>query len=475
MKMMIAVIVALVCIQTVCAVDPLSVQVNCRECSEQDGYKFYADAGKSVTLTASSNGGIGSKSYSWTKEGSVVCEYASFALTVAEDNVEYILTVTDNRGSVKKTIEIVPIFSQESKCLPGFIGEIIVTDRVSGREEYSVGDILTARIRIDTRDCPNSDYQFYWMADDENIIFTEPDSTKTEVRIGQGTKNGNVEIEAIITNGKIERSCDVEIEIVSNTPPEFGIEHSEPVCSYTRFDAYCVDFKPGKRGESGDFLHSCSAVLKNEGGEIVSSVSRTASRGKVSSLRLKPEEIGIYFIEMTVEDSHGAATTMNKTIQVTKGNTGKDIPVVRAPDTIYCIVNEVCRIDASETTRRDKYVSNFRFYNVATKEQLVNPAGHYYSGSVCNHIFTYPGTYRIRIEANYFDEDNIGSKIVTVIVSSGNVFAPTPTPTATPTSIAVSRPVVRETIMPEEPEIKEEGFKKFFQDIIDIIKNALNF
>ncbi len=479
-RLVLAALVALVCAQIVCAANPLLVQVNCQGCSSEvgipEGYKFYADVGKSITLTISSSGGIGSKSYNWMENGIIVCNRASFQLTVAEDNVEYALTVADDRGSVSKMVRIIPTFPQKSKCLPDFRGDIILRDEIRERTEYAAGDAFTLEVKLDREscsDCPN--YKFYWETDNPDIILVSPNSTKTEVKIKQGAKKSDAIVRAVITNGVAIRDREIDIEIVKNTPPQFKIEHSKPVYSYTGFEVWCVDFKPGEQSEKNDFLYKCSAVLKNEKGKVVSSASRTASRGKISSLKLKPEGIKVCFIELTAYDSHLASTTVNKTIQVVKGDTGKDIPIVRAPDIIYCIVGKMCRIDASETLNRDKNVSSFGFYDVRTSERLANLEGDYCSGPVCRHNFTYPGTYRIKITANYFDEDNIGSKIVTVIVSPGNVsITPTPTPATIPTSKPTKACV--KISAPEEPETKKRSLEKFFSGIIaiiDTIKNAL--
>jgi len=491
-KSVLAIIVILLCAQVVCATDPLLIQVACQGCSTQNEYNFYANAGETITFTVSSTGGTGSKSYKWTKEGVLVHNsVAPFPITVTE-NAEYNLIVADSRGYISKTIKTFPISQEKSKCLPSFRSDIILDDRLN-REEYSIGDSFELKVYLDEKDCPSPKYELCWITDDPNIIFVSPNSTKTEVIIGQGTKNGDVEIEVIITNPftKNARSRNINIEIVSNTPPQFEIEHSKPpIYSCEWFEVWPSNFKPGERGESGDFLHSCSAVLKNENGTIVSSAApRTAARnGKVPHLRLKPDGFKeIYSIEMTVVDSHGASTIVIGYIgNISRGQNDRNAPVVYAPDTIYCVVNEVCEIDASETTHKDRYVSNFRFYDIGAKEQLKNPREDYCSGSVCSHIFTYPGTYRIEIKANYFDKDlddyresEIGSKIVTVIVIS-NVSAiptltitptlkptpkPTLTPVPTPKSAPTSTPALEKTPAPTK-----NFLENFWETIGNIIK-----
>ena len=490
-KAILVVIVALVCAQAVYAVaNPLSVQVSCTGCSDKDfmpgGYEFRADENEKITFAVSSSGGIGSKSYSWVRNGNIVCDRASFQLIVTE-NVEYILTVTDDGGSVSEIVKIIPIFPQELKCLPGFRREITVHDRVRDRTEYSVGDVFTVKVRLDTNDCLNSNYQFYWTADDENIIFANPNSTETEVRIGQGISNGRVEIKAVIINSFTQavRSRDTEIKIVSNTPPsEVRIRYDESV-SYTDFKVYCVDFKTGEhRNEHDDFVCECSVILRNEIGRIIDSASKTVTRDReIPYLKVKPEGMGVYFIEYVVKDSHGLTSTVNETIEVIKGSTGKDIPIVRAPNTIYCVVNEVCEIDASETRNKDEYVSNFGFYLVddkgKVKERLANSEGDYCSGPICRYNFTYPGTYRIKITANYFDEDNdeddIGFKIVMVIVSSGDVSVMS-TPVLVLTPAATSAPTSAPTIQIEAGAREEqEGIKEYLESLFKAIKNVLNF
>ena len=218
---------------------------------------------------------------------------------------------------------------------------------------------------------------------------------------------------------------------------------------------------------------------------VSSAFPKTVARnGKVPHLRLEPDGFkGIYSIEMTVEDSHRASTTMIEYIgNISRGERDRNAPVVYAPDTIHCVVNEICVIDASETGDKDRYVSNFGFFNVVTGERLVNPSGDYCSGSICNHIFTYPGTYKIRVEANYFDDDpddhresEVGSKVVTVIVSRDNIgVSVAPAVILTPTAIATiaftPKPVTRvRTNTVEEPKEKK-GWEKILSYIIDIIK-----
>ncbi|MCK5642129.1 MAG: hypothetical protein KAJ19_15095, partial [Gammaproteobacteria bacterium] len=71
--------------------------------------------------------------------------------------------------------------------------------------------------------------------------------------------------------------------------------------------------------------------------------------------------------------------------------------------------------------------STFGFY-YSNGEQIVNSDGDYCSGPVCEFIPTYPGTHEIKITAKYFGNDNIGSKVITVIVSE-NKTSVTPLPT----------------------------------------------
>lgn len=479
-----------VCAQIVCATDVLSVEVNCQGHSREgiipNGYKFYADEGESITLTAIIDGGAGNEEYLWTKSGTAVCKRGSFQLIVAE-NVKYILTVTDSGGSVNKTIEIVSISSQKPKCLPDFIGGITIRDE-RGRTEYSAGDIFTVEVRIDTRYCPDSDYELCWTADDENIIFVSPSSAKTEVIIGQGISVGGVEIEVTMTNGKVVRRPEdggIEIEIVKNIPPQFGVEHSEPpIYSGEYFEVWASDFEPS----DGDY--SYSATLTNERDEIVSADRAIGRNGEIPHLRLRPNWFqGVYRIDMTVENSHGLSTTATGYVgNIFRGKNDRNAPIARAPDIIYCVVGEVCVIDASETADRDKYVSNFGFYVVGggkVKEQLANPEGHFCSGPICKHSFTYPGIREVEIEAKYFDGDDrreseVGTKVVRVVVKSVEpviittptiVITPMPAPTAIPKLV---EQIYIETNIIEEPEIEKRGIRKFLSDIINAIKNALN-
>ncbi|MEA1936987.1 MAG: hypothetical protein U9N04_02645 [Patescibacteria group bacterium] len=496
MKMLgIAVVVAFVCAQMVCAAGPLLIKVSCQGCSNEvdipDGYKFYADAGKSITLTVSSSGGSGDKSYRWIESGAVVCNRASFQSIVAEDDVEYVLVVTDDGGSRSKIIKISPI--QESKCLPSFRRGINLRDQTRDRVEYSVGDSFTVEARLDTRDCPDSNYQFCWVADDENIIFAKPNSTKTEVRIGQGTRNGKVEIEARITNPSVKfvRSRDIEIKIVGNTPPsEVRIAvHDEPV-SYTDFEICCVSFKTGERGnEHKDFIRKCSATLKDETGNIIDRASRMVAKDReIPCLRLRPEGVGIYFVEYTVEDSHGLTSTVNEPIEVNKGNTGKDVPVIDTPDTINCVVGEVCKIKTVSRGNRDNATATgFEYWLMhegkKTERLSSSISGGFCSGPECSQVFEYPGTYTIMIEGRYFEGNNrreskIGSGIVTVIVSSNVSATPMSTPVLTPAMTLTS--VVRPTVVFVENATKKiarpekSGWESFFSWMAREFKNALS-
>ena len=498
-RLVLAVFVVLVCAQVVCADDPLLVQVNCQDCSVDrvdipNGYQFRADVGKEITLVAFSTGGVGNKQYEWIKEERIIYKGNPFELTVAEDVVEYNLIVTDDGGSVSKVARIVPISSQVSTCLPDFRSDIILRDEVRGRTEYATGDVFTLEAKLDRQscsDCPN--YEFRWETNNPDVILVNPNSTETEVRIGQGISSRKVEIKAIITNGEVIRQPKrggIEIKIVKNTPPsEVKIEYDKPV-SYTDFKVRCVDFKTGERGnEYEDFIHKCSAVLKNEIGEVVDDALKTVIRGKeIPYLELKPRGIGIYFVEYTVEDSHGSILTVSETIEVEiKGGTGKDMPVIYVSDVVNCIVGEVCKIDASKTTLRDKNSIGFEYWLVHKGKKIErltsSISGGFCSGPECSQIFEYPGTYVVEVEGRYFDldsrrESKVGSGVVTVIVSSGNVsVVPTPapilTPIATPTSVSIFAPtVIKERI--DEPKKSKRDIIEYFVNLIDEIKNALN-
>jgi hypothetical protein len=430
-KVLIVVITTLVLlsITSIAQADALSTQIRCDGCYSWDyapgGYMFWVDIGEKITLTAFSVGGIGNKEYRWTAENGETVLGSSLELIFTE-SVKYTLVVTDDIGYITKTVEIVQS-SSGSSCLPSF-RSVAIQDEYR-RSEYSAGDIFEVRARLkDTRDCPN--YNFYWEADDENVAFTSPNSIKTDVIIGQGVRKGNMTITAVITNGEIKRKQSVIVKIVANTPPEIVSIRCDESLSYTRFNIY-VDAISGKSGnENNDFVR-CSIILKNETGRAIDSGFKTIKSGGFNFVfGLRPEGRGIYFVEVILKDSHDMISPIDsKMLKVEKGDTGKDIPVVFvSSDVIYCKVGEMCAINAGETKRRDPDISTFGYY--MNGEQIVNPNGDYCSGPVCKFIPTYPGTNDVKITAKYFGNDNIGSKIITVIVSENKTsITLTPTPT----------------------------------------------
>ena len=416
-------IVVVVCIFTpVAQADALSTQIRCDGCYSWDyapgGYMFWVDVGEKITLTAFSVGGTGNEEYEWTAESGETVFGSSLKLIFTE-SVKYTLVVTDDIGYITKTVEIVQS-SSESSCLPSF-RSVAIQDEYR-RSEYSAGDIFEVRARLkDTRDCPN--YNFYWEADDENIAFTNPNSTKTDVIIGQGVGIGHTTITAVVTNGIMTRKKDVNIKIVSNTPPQISVRYDQPL-SYTNFNVYFDGSTTGKSGdENNDFIREYSIALFDENGNLVDSTVRRGYIGReVSYLSVKPDGWGIYSSEIAIMDSHGSTSSINETFEVEKGNTGKDIPVIFvSDDVVYCKTGEICKINAGETKRRDPDISTFGYY--MNGEQIVNPNGDYCSGPVCKFIPTYPGTHKIKITAKYFGNDNIGSKTITVIVSGNKTSA----------------------------------------------------
>ena len=430
--------------------DILSTQIRCSGCFNWNhapgGYIFWVDTGEKITLTAFSAGGTGNKKYEWTDEyGEIVSDFATLDLTSTE-NIKYTLVVTDDIGYITKTVEIVQS-SSGSSCLPSF-RSVAIQDEYR-RSEYAVGDVFEVGARLkDVRECPN--YNFYWEADDKNIVFTNSNSIKTDVIIGQGVRSGDITITATITDGSVVRSRDIVIKVVDNTPPEIvSIKHDSPL-SYTRFNVY-VDATSGRSGDEGNDFVQCSIIFKNEAGKIIDSDSKTIRSGGFNFVfRLTPEEWGIYSVEVVLKDSHGMTSAIDgETFKVKKGNTGKDIPVVFASnDVIYCKTGEICKIDTSETRRRDSNVSKFGYY-YSNGEEIVNSNGDYCSGPVCKFVPTYPGTHKVKITAKYFGNDNIGSKIITVIVGENETVPVTTTITPTPTPACCYFPKNQHTPTPE--------------------------
>jgi hypothetical protein len=426
-KVLIVVIIVfiLTSIISVAQAEMLSAEIKCEGCCNSDRQKFWVDEGKTITLIAHSSGGIGNKEYEWTVENGETVLGNSLKLTFTE-SVKYTLVVTDDIGYITKTVEIVQSSSAPS-CLPSF-RSVTIQDEYR-RSEYAMGDVFEVRARLkDIRDCP--DYNVYWETDDKNVAFTNPNSIKTDVIIGQGVKRGNVTITAVITNGEVKRKQSVIVKIVDNSPPQISVRYEQP-SSYTNFNVYFDGSTTGKnRDENNDFIREYAVILFDENRNLVDSATRRGYvRRKVSCLSVKPNGWGIYFLEATITDSHGLTSSINETIEVKKGSTGKDIPVIFVSnDVIHCKTEEICKINAGETIRRDPEVSMFGYY--INGGQIVNPNGDYCSGPVCKFIPTYPGTHKIKITAKYFGNDNIGSKVITVIVSDNKTSA-TPVPTKT--------------------------------------------
>ena len=430
----------------------LSAQIKCSGCYNSNGDTFWVSTGETIILVAFSSGGVGNKEYKWTAENGEVVLGSSLKLIFTE-RVEYTLVVTDDIGHVSKTVKIVPA-SFESSCLPSF-RSVTIYDKY-GRSEYSARDIFEVRARLkDVRDCPN--YDLYWKADDENIVFTNPNSTKTDVIIGQGVGNGNMTITAVITDGSVVRDEDIVVKIVSNSPPKISVRYDQPF-SYTNFNVYFDGSTTGKnRDENNDFIRLVSINFFDESGNLIDNVvKRGYKERKIPYLTVRPNGKGICFFNATITDSHGLTSDINETLEVKKGNTGKDIPVVFvSDDVVYCEIGEKCKIDASETRTRDPDISTFGFY-YSNGEEIVNSDGDYCSGPVCEFIPTYPGTHEIKITAKYFGNDNIGSKKITVDVN-GNKTKPalistlTPAPTSTGTSRYRYVPGISQTPTSETP------------------------
>lgn len=429
--------------------DILSTQIRCSGCFNWDhapgGYIFWVDTGEKITLTAFSVGGTGNKKYEWTDEyGEIVSDFATLDLTFTE-NIKYTLVVTDDIGYITKTVEIVQS-SSESRCLPSF-RSVAIQDEYR-RSEYAVGDVFEVIARLKDV-CPS--YNFYWEADDKNIAFTNPSSIKTDVTIGQGVRNGDVTITAVITNGEVKRKQSVTVKIVSNSPPQISVRYDQP-SSYTKFNVYFDGSTTGKSGdENNDFIRLVSIDFFDENENLIDSVAKRGYEGReIPYLSFKPEGwLTWYSFNATITDSHGLTSSVNETFEVEKGNTGKDIPVVFvSDDVIYCKTGEVCKINAGETIRRDTDVSMFSYY-YSNGEQIVNSNGDYCSGPVCEFIPTYPGAHKIKITAKYFGNDNIGSKIIIVIVGKNETVPVTTNITPTPTPVCCYFPRNQHTPTPE--------------------------
>jgi len=227
------------------------------------------------------------------------------------------------------------------------------------------------------------------------------------------------------------------VKIVDNTPPIAVLAHEYPVLSYTSFNVYCDSSLPDSdREKSNDFIETCFAFLRKDG-IVIDSKSTIARNRKIQPLKLTPESVGKYTIEITVEDSHGLSSTTNKAIDILKGKTGKDIPVVFVRDEkIECSVGKVCVIDASKSKELDKEIYVFRIYIKREGEiikQMTNSSG------VFLITFERPGNYKVNIEASYYNQVT-GFKSLEVTISNPGEDALLTQTTSTPAPPQTQKP-----------------------------------
>lgn len=398
----------------------MSVDINCEGCGGKqivEGvYLFWVDPGKEIKLTAAVSGSAGLPRYSWRIGNSEIHSSNPYIFKFKE-SVEYNLVVYDNLGYVTKQIKLVAKSVASQDCLPEF-REGIIFRGTEVKEKWARGEVFKLRIRIDSRDCQN--YNFYWETDRPSDIFiVNPSLTETEIRINNNAQSGKVEIRAVLSSksGLVKREQNLSLLIVDNQPPEFEISYDAAnISSHTPFKVHFVNMKA--KGE-GDYIKSCGVSLMNEKREIVSQALRTLRVDSQScSSTVTPKDMGIYYINATVVDSHGASTIIEEPIEIgTKGATRKDIPYLALPkDVLTCVQYEACRIDLSKSDVYG-YSGIFRYYD--GNSQILDAAGNPCLKSVCVTIFTYRGKRNITIMAEYFQARyKISGEITVNVVSS---------------------------------------------------------
>lgn len=326
----------------------------------------------------------------------------------------------------------------EDTCLPEFLTDGITIE--PNKTSVVSGEVFWLKTKYSKpRDCVG--YSFSWTTDNPDVIFGNASLKETKATIRPGALSGgkNIIIKAVLSHGARRIEQEAEIRIISaNSPPSASLNH-DPAFSFTSFNVGCKNSKTGNGfNEEGDRVQYCKAtlyVIRNGQQVPISEDSTTANeKGELSQMRLKPAELGDYFIKLEVKDLFGATSIIEEPLEVNKGNTGNDIPVVFINSTLTCFRGEECVFDASETRRRDDNVSVFNYWlmnNGKETSMLKDLKGINCMTSVCPHVFNNTGTLQVKVTANYFRQTKIGYKIVTVTIKNKLSTAVQATPVAT--------------------------------------------
>lgn len=412
---------------------PLSVTVKCGgSCKNDDlteGY-FWANKGEKTTFTVHTEGGNGKKNYLWTG-GQRASKDSFYAVTVSDEETTIFLIVSDDGGSIQKTIKVFP--KSERVCpLPDFSSEVIVEDKISGRTEWAIGSKFALKVKLNSEVCSG---KVFWESDSDSVVLSNSSIKGRVARIDVVVKQnirGWAEVKAVITDGNVVRYREFNIRIIDNTPPTLKMDYKNPF-SNSILEVDLNGSATGRNGnENNDFFSSISAeLIKN--GVVIDFVKITPNNKVIPPMGLHTGEMGDdYQLRVKITDSQGI--TVSETTEkftVFEGNSQKDPLIMKVIAPKNCYVNQKCKIDASNTFRRYDGNVSFHFYDVThgDKEELSNANGGYCRSEICEHIFPYPGNYSIKVEAESKNGRTGVQKLVITVIGNSTVIRPTPAAT----------------------------------------------
>lgn len=345
-----------------------------------------------------------SGNYRWEINGKETGKGKLLYLTARKD-AEYVFASIDRNGQKQELFRATVRIILPEVCRPSFDSEIIINDKEyssSDTKKVAVGEWFNLEVEIDENDCHN--YKIEWTSDPDGVIeFNNHYSRKTTAIVRKGlTWNPKIEVTLSASDGSLSIIKDTHLSISGNTPPAIKIRYD--AYSHKSFDVYFDKTTTGTYGnEDNDYLARIEAKLYDSRGNFIDSDFDEFDEGdNLEPLTLTPQAAGEYTLFTRVVDSHGASAEFEQAILVQKGDTGKDEPVIYAPDSVGCITGQICRIDASETIVRDNSVK-LEFY-----EDGIPLSNDKYGGScnsaICPHIFS-EGNHKVRLDAYYLDED----------------------------------------------------------------------
>lgn len=437
---------------------PLSVTVkcggNCKNDDLTEGH-FWADKGEKITLTVHTDGGNGKKNYLWTESGKQVSASGFYTMTVSDKESAIFLVVSDDGGSIKKTIKVFP--KSEPVCsLPDFSSEIIIEDKIAGKTEWSVGSKFALRVKLNSEVCSG---KIFWESDSDSVVLSNSSVkgkiARIDVSIVKQNAKGWAGIRAVITDGNVVRDRKFNIRIVDNTPPTLKMDYENPF-SNSILEVDLSGSTTGSNGnENNDFFSNVSAELMKNG-VVIDFVKITPNNKVIPLMGLHTSEIGDdYQLRVKITDSQGitVSETTGK-FTVFEGNSKKDPLIMKVVAPNICYVNQKCKIDASNVSRRYDGNVYFRFYDIThrDKEELSNAIGGYCQSEICWHIFPYSGNYTIRVEAKSKNGRTGVQELTIAVIDNSTVVKPTPTITPKQTTkTASTTPQKRALISTSEP------------------------